>query len=59
MYANCISRELGHDKRTYPMRCTFPYSLRYGRLILSIALGCGDTRNAPTMNGLSQESKTE
>jgi hypothetical protein len=59
MYANCISRELGLDKRTYPMQCTFPYSLRYSRLILSIALGCRDTRIAPTMNGLSQGSITE
>ena len=54
MYANCIRRELGHDKRTYPMRCTFPYSLGYSRLILSIALGCRDTRSARTTNGLPQ-----
>jgi hypothetical protein len=40
------------------MRCTFPYSLGYSRLILSIALGCRDTRNARTTNGLSPRIDT-
>ena len=39
------------------MRCTFPYILGYSRLILSIALGRRDTKNAQKKNGFTPKDR--